>query len=637
MAAELTIDLTEYFTDLDGDEIEFSFTHTGLTGATVELVPPSNRELRIVGPKPGSPAVDGTVTVTAQGMRDGEKIGDPVSDTFAVDVVDARIQPRVTAPLPDRHLFPGRSVRIDLDRYFGTAPDKINDYLTYTVTSTVGTVELQNFNQLVTDVFGTKQISRTRYLVLGTGTQTEVTGAVKVVATNTYGQTAEGEFELRISGTLEMEARLQIPAPTISAGLRIGNPVRLAAALIVPAPDFEATLRIHNPITATLAIPAPTFSAGLRVNNMPNREAEASLVIPAPTFAAALRVDDRRLASMDLALFSDGAVEIHDISGLGTTVWVADGRGDRLLAFNRTTGAAQTADNFTKAQIFANSDAASSSRNVMGVHPTASNMFVLTRESIRSYVRMFDRTTKVERRFQTRTLPAPLLSGALIDRVGGIWSPDGTTFYLPAGGIYRRMYVYEITTLTPAQPGDSWTMRVTDKEFDLDAANGHPGSCWSDGTTIWVADGVDHKLYAYVLSTGARDANKDLDDLELAAVGDSFNLTGVWGLGDTIWVSGTTGGDDPDLIQAYRKPKAAAPAVTGRITSKLASLPAGGSHFFEAEGTNGTVTWTASAGTIQSFSASGALFNAPSASGVTIRVALLVNGVEVDFNEFKTT
>ena len=39
--------------------------------------------------------------------------------------------------------------------------------------------------------------------------------------------------------------------------------------------------------------------------------------------------------------------------------------------------------------------------------------------------------------------------------------------------------------------------RVSAKDYDLDSENGQPYGIWSDGTTMWVGDSADDKLYAY--------------------------------------------------------------------------------------------------------------------------------------------
>ncbi len=75
-----------------------------------------------------------------------------------------------------------------------------------------------------------------------------------------------------------------------------------------------------------------------------------------------------------------------------------------------------------------------------------------------------------------------------------------------------------------------------------------PQGLWSDNTTLWVsARGAsleaDEKLYAYVLSTGARDFDKDIH-LAVPDLPDPPNIfgqrdgaTGLWMTADTIWAS----------------------------------------------------------------------------------------------------
>ncbi len=62
------------------------------------------------------------------------------------------------------------------------------------------------------------------------------------------------------------------------------------------------------------------------------------------------------------------------------------------------------------------------------------------------------------------------------------------------------------------------------------AGNSHPTGIWSDGTTMWVADGRDDKIYAYDLATKARVPGKDI-------AGISEDPGGLWSDGETIWVS----------------------------------------------------------------------------------------------------
>ena len=78
--------------------------------------------------------------------------------------------------------------------------------------------------------------------------------------------------------------------------------------------------------------------------------------------------------------------------------------------------------------------------------------------------------------------------------------------------------------------------RDSNKEFDLHTDNSSPAGMWSDGTTIWIVDNADNKIYAYTLSDGMRDSGKDLNTL--SGAGNIFPY-GAWSDGTTLWVTDT--------------------------------------------------------------------------------------------------
>ena len=69
------------------------------------------------------------------------------------------------------------------------------------------------------------------------------------------------------------------------------------------------------------------------------------------------------------------------------------------------------------------------------------------------------------------------------------------------------------------------------------AGNESAVGIWSDGTTIWVSDFLDRKLYAYTLASGERDDAKDFNTLDPAG---NDNPRGIWSDGDTMWVADRT-------------------------------------------------------------------------------------------------
>ena len=117
----------------------------------------------------------------------------------------------------------------------------------------------------------------------------------------------------------------------------------------------------------------------------------------------------------------------------------------------------------------------------------------------------------------------------------GIWS-DGTTIWV-ADITDDKLYAYALADGT----------RLTSKEFDLHSDNGNPRGIWSDGDTIWVADD-DDKLYAYALADGTRqDGSGGTTNKEFDLSNDHQAPQGMWSNGSTIWVVN----DGNDNLYAY--------------------------------------------------------------------------------------
>ncbi|MCY4448420.1 MAG: leucine-rich repeat domain-containing protein, partial [Chloroflexi bacterium] len=116
------------------------------------------------------------------------------------------------------------------------------------------------------------------------------------------------------------------------------------------------------------------------------------------------------------------------------------------------------------------------------------------------------------------------LSGALNRAPRGIWS-DGTTMWV-ADSLDDKIYAYDMATRA----------RVPGRDFDTLSAAGNvsPRGIWSDGTTMWVADSLDDKIYAYDVATKARKQAADFDTLK--AAGNTWPR-GIWSDGETMWVA----------------------------------------------------------------------------------------------------
>ena len=102
----------------------------------------------------------------------------------------------------------------------------------------------------------------------------------------------------------------------------------------------------------------------------------------------------------------------------------------------------------------------------------------------------------------------------------GVWS-DGTTIWVVDTGD-DKLYAYALADGT----------YDSTRDIPLDSVNSDPTGTWSDGTTIWVADGTDTTLYAYALAGGTYDPTRDIP-----LDSDNSGPTGVWSDGTTIWVA----------------------------------------------------------------------------------------------------
>ena len=116
----------------------------------------------------------------------------------------------------------------------------------------------------------------------------------------------------------------------------------------------------------------------------------------------------------------------------------------------------------------------------------------------------------------------------------------GETVFQVAAASGSDTETYTVTMERDASAFLGWTPT---KDIDLDGENTDAVGMWSDGTTLWVADSADAKLYAYTLATRTRNSGEDIDDLDA----DNANPTGIWSDGTTLWVAD----DTDDKLYAY--------------------------------------------------------------------------------------
>ena len=212
-----------------------------------------------------------------------------------------------------------------------------------------------------------------------------------------------------------------------------------------------------------------------------------------------------------------------------TTVWVADSYDDKLYAYNLETKQRDPAEDF-------NTLGAANNLSLSGIWSDSTTMWVSDWVDDKIYA--YNLSTKqrdAEKDFDT-------LNAADNTFPRGIWS-DRMTMWV-GDRIDGKIYAYNVVT----------KQREPEKDFDtLAESNFSPEGIWSDGTTMWVAQGAvggeDGKIYAYNMATKQRDLTKEFDTLQ--ATGNTFP-EGIWSDGSTLWVADW----HDDKLYAYNMPLA---------------------------------------------------------------------------------
>ena len=80
--------------------------------------------------------------------------------------------------------------------------------------------------------------------------------------------------------------------------------------------------------------------------------------------------------------------------------------------------------------------------------------------------------------------------------------------------------------------GGAWATATAGVLALVDAGNDDPAGMWSDGTTVYLGDNTDDKIYAYSVATGAHDAPRDFQSLGP----DVSHIGGIWADDETLYV-----------------------------------------------------------------------------------------------------
>ena len=120
----------------------------------------------------------------------------------------------------------------------------------------------------------------------------------------------------------------------------------------------------------------------------------------------------------------------------------------------------------------------------------------------------------------------------------GVWG-NGTTLWVSD---LRDTRVYAYNRDGTPDASKNITLHSSGQNV-FTSSNTDPTGIWSDGEIMWVADSDDNKLYAYRLSDGRRVGSR-----EITLDAGNSSPTGIWSDGETMWVSGLTS----TQLYAYR-------------------------------------------------------------------------------------
>ena len=243
----------------------------------------------------------------------------------------------------------------------------------------------------------------------------------------------------------------------------------------------------------------------------------------------------KRVTGFDFHNSNSGA---RGIWGNDDTFWVAnDGAGsvaaDKLYAYNRSDGSRDTGSDFDNLNTAGNNDA-------RGICSDGTTMFVADSGDNMVYAYKMSDTTRDSSKDVTLDADNGSAHGLSCDSTH-LWVADATNSHTTS-----KIFVYE-TDGTHASSLDIGAGTLSPSNTDGTINNHRPSGMWSNGTTLFVADHVDGKIYAYQLADRTRD---DAKNLSLDT--DNADAEGLWFDGRVLWVVDTSDGQ----LYAYDLPGA---------------------------------------------------------------------------------
>ncbi len=248
------------------------------------------------------------------------------------------------------------------------------------------------------------------------------------------------------------------------------------------------------------------------------------------------------------------------------TLWVADAGDGKLYAYDLATKQRDYGKDFDTLKAAGNT-------HPIGLWSDKTTMWVVDWEDDKLYAyKMSDKTHDSAKDFDT-------LKAAGNINPTGIWS-DGTTMWV--SDTADIIFAYKISDKTRDNSKDIPRSVIGSRYIQ---------GIWSDGTTLWAADydastNRNSKIYAFNLLAKTRAATKDFDTLNAA---ENIQPRGLWSDGTTMWVTDS----QDDKIYAYRLSDAAS-LIALNLTSKIPSISTGSATLLNPAFDGGTARYTAS-------------------------------------------
>ena len=268
------------------------------------------------------------------------------------------------------------------------------------------------------------------------------------------------------------------------------------------------------------------------------------------------------------------------ICGDSDTYWLANddpelGANNKIYAYNRSDGLRDSSKEFDTLS-------AAGNLNPSGIFCDGQTMYVVDRghSKIYAYKMVDDPATPNTNEFAQRDAAKDITLFWRNLAPKGIWGNDSTIWVANDSGD-KKLFAYKRTD-DPNTPENEYGSYDAGSNFEtlVAAGNWDPRGIWSNGTTMYVVDDEDERVYAYRLTDKARDPSRDIP--LTSANRDAY---GAWSEGDTLYVTDASHNDV--YYYAIQHPSTGPqPRISGtpRVFTGTMAAQASASNYTDANG-----------------------------------------------------